>query len=227
MSILPKILYLFRVLTIQVPSYFLRILQQKALHFIWGKIKPRLPQPTLYTPHMRGGISVPNFSKYYYAAQLAQLPKYHATKEIPLWVALRSVDCDPLSTANLLWLTPLQRCTITNPITEHSLSIWDRLKRHFSLQALHNPLLYLIRNPSFYPAWTSPPSFLAWSQVGLLQAHHFFLQMVQSRLFQYYVNFITFLHQKFSGTYKLSTSSPPTHHLTPLPPTSPLSSKLA
>lgn len=109
MSILPKILYLFPVLPIQVPSYYLRILQQRALLFIWGKVKPRLPKLTLYTPRIRGGLSVPNFMKYYHAVQLAQLPKYHATKETPLWVALKAVDCDPLSTANLLWLVPTHR----------------------------------------------------------------------------------------------------------------------
>lgn len=50
MSILPKILYLFRVLPIQVPAYFLWILQQKASQFIWGKLKPHLRHPTMYTP---------------------------------------------------------------------------------------------------------------------------------------------------------------------------------
>lgn len=127
MSILPKILYLFRVLPIPVPAHYLRILQCWASQFIWGQLKHRLLKPTLYIPRIRGGLSVPNFAKYYYAAQLAQLPKYYATKEIPLWVAIESVDCDPLTTTNLLW-----RCSITNPITKHSLVLWDRLKTRFS-----------------------------------------------------------------------------------------------
>lgn len=80
MSISAKILYLFRVLPIQVPSFYLCILQRRTLNYIWSKLKPCLPKPTLYTPHIRGGLGVP-----YYVAQLAQLPKYHATKEILLW----------------------------------------------------------------------------------------------------------------------------------------------
>lgn len=95
-SIWPKIAYPFRTLPIQVPAHFLCILLCKVAQFIWGKLKPYLPQLILYTPRTRGGLSVPNFSKYYYAAQLAQLPKYHAIKAIPLWVLSESVDCTPL-----------------------------------------------------------------------------------------------------------------------------------
>lgn len=67
MSILCKILYLFRVLSIQVPACFLRILQRKASQLIWFKLKPCLSQPTLYKSRICVGLSVPNFSKYYYA----------------------------------------------------------------------------------------------------------------------------------------------------------------
>lgn len=155
-----------------IPSHFLRILQHKIIQFIWDKLKPCLPKPTLYSPRIRGRPGVLDFTKYYYAAHIEQLPKYHTTKETPLWVALESVDCDPLSTANLLWLTPAQRRTITIPISKHSLSIWDTLKTRFGLQSRHNPLLSVLHNTSFYPAWPSPTSFSTWS--GLIQAHHFF-----------------------------------------------------
>lgn len=174
MSILPKILYLFRVLPINVPAYFFRILQRKSAQFIWGKLKPRLPQNTLHMARTCGGLGVPNFSKYYYASQLAQIIKYHATKEIPLWVTIESVECDPLSISNLLWLSPPQRRSITNLVTKHSLSIWDRLKFRFGLQSPLNPLLSFLNNPSFYPAWTLPSSFKAWINVGLTRVHHFY-----------------------------------------------------
>lgn len=42
-----------------------------------------------------GGLGIPNFSSYYYAAQLVQLPKYHVTKETPLWVALNQLIVTP------------------------------------------------------------------------------------------------------------------------------------
>lgn len=84
------------------------------------------------------------------------------------------MDCDPLSTANLLWLASALRRSITNPVTRHSLTIWDRLKKRFGLQSPHNPLLSFLRNPSFYPTWSFPTSFSAWTRAGLIRAYQFF-----------------------------------------------------
>lgn len=106
MSILPKFLYLFRVLPIPVPSYFLHLTQSRVMTHIWAVLKPWIPKSSLFLPKPSGGLRIPHFSSYYYAAQLAQLPKYHAAKETPLWVAVESVDCDPISVANVLWLHP-------------------------------------------------------------------------------------------------------------------------
>lgn len=88
MSILPKFLYLFIVLPIPLPSYFLRLIQRNVMSYIWGNIKPHIPKTTLFLPKFSGELGIPHFSSYYYAAQRAQLPKYHAAKETPLWVAV-------------------------------------------------------------------------------------------------------------------------------------------
>lgn len=107
----------------------------------------------------------------------------------PLWVTINSVECDPLYMAKLLRLAPSTRRTITNPITRHSLSLWDRLKCRFGLQSLHNPLLSFLHNPSFYPAWSSPSSFPAWSTTDLFCAQTFFTSnsysIPSSELFRY------------------------------------------
>lgn len=136
-----------------------------------GNTASRSPTPNLMDPQNMRWSRPPQI--YYYAAQLASLPKYHATKEVPLWVALELVDCDPLSVANLLWLRPSDHWMLKNPVTHHSLTLWDWLKTCFNLQSSHNPLLSFLRNPAFYPAWTSPLSFLHWSMACLLRAHKF------------------------------------------------------
>ena len=87
MSILPKILYLFWVLPIPVPTYFLRNLQRKTLAFIWGSLKHCVSKHTLYLSKIKGGLGFPNFASYYHAAQIACITKYHAKYETPLWVA--------------------------------------------------------------------------------------------------------------------------------------------
>ncbi|XP_077334709.1 phytanoyl-CoA dioxygenase domain-containing protein 1 isoform X2 [Lithobates pipiens] len=87
--------------------------------------------------------------------------------EIPLWVLIEAVDCDPLPINNILWLQPADRKSINNPISNHSLSIWDRYRNSNGLQSPQNPLLSFHKNPTFYPAWKYPKTFKAWSKAGI------------------------------------------------------------
>lgn len=47
MAILPKILYLFHVLLIPVPSHLLRILQRRVFNYIWGSTRLRVARHIL------------------------------------------------------------------------------------------------------------------------------------------------------------------------------------
>lgn len=136
--------------------------------FAWSMIRPRLPKPTLYCPKLREGLGFPNFAVYYKAAHVEHLPKYHAVKETPLSVTIESMDCDPLSISNLLWPRPADRINRTNPVTKHSLLLWDKFKTPYGLQSSHSPLLSFLKNPAFYPAWYSPTAFWAWNMAGLI-----------------------------------------------------------
>lgn len=172
MSILPKFLYLFRVLPISLPSYFLRLTQRRVMSFIWGTTKPRIPKSTLYLNKLSGGLGLPNFSSYFYAAQLALIPKYHTSVEAPLWVAIESVESDPISVANMFWLCPADRIHLSNPITKQTLAVWDKCKFAHNLQSTHNPLLSFLNNPAFYPAWKFPKSFSAWTSTNLTRLYN-------------------------------------------------------
>lgn len=116
-------------------------------------------------------MSLPNFTKYFCAAQLAQLPRYHATTKIPLWVAVESVECNPLTVSNLLWFRPADHRNILNPITRQSLSLWAHLKSSHTLQSPHNSMLSFLHNPAFYSAWSSPSFFQGWSSANLICAY--------------------------------------------------------
>lgn len=67
----------------------------------------------------------------------------------------------------MLWLRQIDRKSISNPITKHTLVIWDKFKNLHNLQSLHNPLLSFLGNPTFYPAWKFPRSFSIWSSMNL------------------------------------------------------------
>lgn len=104
-------------------------------------------------------------------AHLAQISKYHTIHEIPLWVALESIDCDPFSIANLLCMRSSDGKKLNNPITKHSLAIWHRFKMVNGLQSPHVPLLSFLKNLFFYPAWASPNSFRAWTSFNLTRLY--------------------------------------------------------
>lgn len=104
MTLLPKLLYHFRVLPVLIPSYFFRAIQCRVYKYIWGPTRPRVLQTVLLRSRLAGGLGVPNFQYFYYTDQLAQLTLYHANVEMPLWVGLEAVDIHPLTVSNLLWM---------------------------------------------------------------------------------------------------------------------------
>lgn len=171
MAILPKLLYLFRVLLIS--DYYTWLVQNRAATFGWGSSKPYIPKYTLYLPKVHGGLSFPNLATYYRAAHIASLPKYHATQEIPLWVVTESAECDPLSVSNLLWPHLKYPPNLHNPFTKHFISLWDRLKFNSHLKSPQNPLLSFLKNPAFYPACGSSMALNAWISLGVLMLHKF------------------------------------------------------
>lgn len=167
MSLLPKLLYLYRVLPIAIPSYFHRIIQSCVFKYIWGPIKPRVTRSILLRSKLCGGLGLPNFAHYYHAAQVAQLTLLHAKTEIPLWVSLEAIELSPLMVSNMQWLHSSTRGLISNPVTRHSLKLWDRLRGPFQLISPHSLLLSFLGHPLFYLVFTEPHSFQNWLQAEL------------------------------------------------------------
>lgn len=87
-----KVLYFFWVLPNKIPSSFFHDQQQQILQFIWQYHRSRVAKRTLF--HGRTQVER-NIIK------LTFLTKYHATAEMPIWLCLEEVDCDPLHTDNL------------------------------------------------------------------------------------------------------------------------------
>lgn len=59
-TLLPRILYLFRSLPISVPKLHITNLQSAIIRFTWGKFNHRLPKETLFRPRKKGGLELPN-----------------------------------------------------------------------------------------------------------------------------------------------------------------------
>ena len=113
-------------------------------------------------------MGLPDLQKYFYAAQLAQLSRFHSKRSQAIWMIMESYACRPSPTSHILWLPPKDRPTILCPSLSFSLDIWDRVSRTQAFKSPHSPLAPLLRNRAFTPG-LDPVAFQWWTNKGLLR----------------------------------------------------------
>lgn len=73
MNILPRVMYLFLSLPVEIPSKQFREWAKHISHFIWCNRKPRVKYSVLELEKERGGLALPCLKDYYLSAQLRPL----------------------------------------------------------------------------------------------------------------------------------------------------------
>lgn len=73
MNLLPRLLYLFLLLPVRVPDSLLSAWEKLISTFIWAAARPKIRLKTLQLDKENGGLALPNFREYFYAAQFRYL----------------------------------------------------------------------------------------------------------------------------------------------------------
>lgn len=170
MNVLPRWLYLLQCIPIFIAKSFFRKLDGRILQFIWERRNPRIRKQVLQRPKLSGGMALPNFQQYFWAANLRSILHWQnvdSIDPIPAWLCIESASCAPASLSALLCSPSLSLPPkfTKNIIVKHSLKIWHQFTRHYKLNtpSLSTPLH---ANPLFPPSLLDK-AYALWHSQGI------------------------------------------------------------
>uniref|UniRef100_A0A8C4T7W4 Reverse transcriptase domain-containing protein n=1 Tax=Erpetoichthys calabaricus TaxID=27687 RepID=A0A8C4T7W4_ERPCA len=131
MNILPKLLFLFHP-SIHFPTH------STITSFIWNSKHPRIRRATLQRPQAEGGMALPNFQFYYWAANIQAIKTWTEINEhTQAWSAIEVKSCS--TSLYSLLCSPINESYhkyTNNPIVLYSLRIWNQIRKHFKMENL-------------------------------------------------------------------------------------------
>ena len=135
MSILPRFLYLFQCIPIFLTKSFFQNLDRLISSFIWGGKTPRIRKEFLQRQKPQGGLALPNFRYYYWAANISKVLYW---LQIPkdVWCISEANSCTSSSLPALalsklpLCISMYTRC----PVVANTPKFWFQFRQCFGFK---------------------------------------------------------------------------------------------
>ena len=168
MNTLPKLLYVFRTLPVEITDDQFREWDKWISRFIWQGKKPRIRFNTLQLRKERGGVALPCLKKYFYASQLTPLmywcnSEYKARwKEIEFEISLDFPLQAVIADRGLM----VQLEERNNPWINFTLKIWQKVVKSCEIYNMLRLFRWCAYDTEFIPN-RGDKRFESWTQKGL------------------------------------------------------------
>ena len=183
MVTLPRLLYLFQNLPIFLPMAYFKLLDSTIMPFIWGYKAHRISKKHITKPKDVGGLSLPNFRHYYWAANARALMYWtdaypdETTDLTPSWLAIEK-NVSNTSLPALLFSTPMPLASISNNnfLVKQSVKIWYQIRKTFKLPEIsaYTPIRY---NHAFPPSLIKN-NFSLWYNRGIFSLSDLYIDKI-------------------------------------------------
>lgn len=167
MNIVPRLLYLFQSLPVDIPLKQFNEWNKWISRFIWKGKKPRVRYPTLQLPRDKGGMSLPSLKEYYIAAQLRPLVCWCDMEYTAKWKTIEISQSDvPIQTLLGDRKRAGNLADSLDPVTLFTLQIWFKTVKRLGLGKEARVLRWIAFDPDFVPAFIDH-RFKQWTMNGI------------------------------------------------------------
>lgn len=166
MMFLPKFLYVFRNTPVLIPKSFFDKLEQVVSSFVWGGSAPRVARTTLQLPLTMGGLALPCFRKYYWAAVIVTVRWWFSQPKSNPSLNLEAAIMGSYSAlSNLVFRGVKTHKDMPTPMRT-TVTVWEQMSKKIAGPATISPHTPLWGNPKLKHLQTVPEPAL-WAGYGI------------------------------------------------------------